>query len=110
MSFIKGLLLASGSSEEESGISGIAKTAFDKFKEIINYILPIALGVVLLVGTIYAIILGVQYSKAEDADKRKEAKGRLVGAVVGFLITLVIIAVIYAILASNLLESVFNSK
>ena len=101
MSFIKGLLL----DVDTDDISGVAKTAFEKFQDIINVILPIVLGVVLLVGTIYAVILGVQYSKAEDADKRKEAKGRLVGAVVGFLITLVIIAVIYAALALFLPDS-----
>lgn len=76
----------------------VTNQALVSFHQIINIVLPIILGVVLLVGTVYAIILGVNYSKAEDADKRKEAKDRLVGAVVGFLITLVLVAVIYACL------------
>ena len=90
-------------------IQGVAQTAFDRFKAIVNVVLPIILGVVLLVGVVYAVILGVNYSKAEDAEKRKAAKERLVGAIVGFLVALVVIAVIYAVLGSNLLSSVFNN-
>ena len=108
MNFLRGLLLdAEGISETD--IQGVAQTAFDRFKAIVNVVLPIILGVVLLVGVVYAVILGVNYSKAEDADKRKVAKERLVGAIVGFLVALVIIAVIYAVLGSNLLSSVFNN-
>ena len=40
-------------------------------------------------GTIYAIVLGVQYSKAETADKRDEAKKRLINAAIGIVIMLV---------------------
>ena len=93
------LLPMLGAGNDEEGISSLVNTAYDKFKNIINIVLPVALGVVLLVGTVYAIILGVRYSKAEDADKREEAKKHLVGAIVGFLITLVLIAVVYAVLA-----------
>lgn len=84
---------------DQQVIYDVADSAFSSAKDIINIVLPIILGVVLLVGTIYAIILGVNYSKAEDAEERKKAKDRLVGAIVGFLITLVIIAVIYAVLS-----------
>lgn len=48
--------------------------------------LIIILGVA---GTIYAIILGVQYAKAESADKRDECKKRLVNAIIGLVIILV---------------------
>ena len=40
-------------------------------------------------GTIYAIVLGVQYAKAETADKRDECKKRLINAVIGIVIMLV---------------------
>ena len=71
------LLPMLGAGNDEEGISSLVNTAYDKFKNIINIVLPVALGVVLLVGTVYAIILGVRYSKAEDADKREEAKKHL---------------------------------
>ena len=106
MNFIRGLLL--DNSGAESSISSLAGGAYETFKRIINIILPVALGVVLLIGTVYAIILGVNYSKAEDADKRKKAREHLVGAIVGFLITLVIIAVIYGILSLDVFRSLIK--
>lgn len=84
-------------------------TSGDKYKDGINYgnspnwvievIAPIIsilnsllVPVIILLGTagmIYGIVLGVQYSKAETADKREELKKRLISAVVGILIALV---------------------
>ncbi len=40
-------------------------------------------------GAIYGIVLGVQFSKAETADKRDETKKRLINAVIGVVIMLV---------------------
>lgn len=40
-------------------------------------------------GAIYGIVLGVQFSKAETADKREETKKRLINAVIGVVIMLV---------------------
>lgn len=42
-------------------------------------------------GAIYGVVLGVQYSKAESADKRDEAKKRLINAVIGVVIMLVVL-------------------
>lgn len=115
MNFLRSLaaniaLVASGDNGPigNENIENIAKSGFNTFKDIIDIVIPIILGVVLLVGTIYAIILGVNYSKAEDADERKKAKERLVGAVVGFLIALVLIAVIYAVLRADFMAKLFN--
>lgn len=108
MAFLRGLLLAESGELNSGSIKEIAESGYETFKSIINIVLPIILGVVLLVGTVYAIILGVNYSKAEDADKRKEAKDRLVGAVVGFLIALVLIAVIYGVLSANFIADMFK--
>ena len=112
MNFIRGLLLDGSGSAIDSGSSmagDVAKNAYAAFKRIINTILPVALGVVLLIGTVYAIVLGVNYSKAEDAEKRKKAREHLVGAIVGFGITLVIIAVIYGVLSLSIFENIFKN-
>ncbi len=45
-------------------------------------------------GLIYSIVLGVQYSKAENADKREEAKKRLVNAIIGFVVLLVLLVIL----------------
>lgn len=95
LSFLRAFL---GEVVSEGTIEDVGKTALEKFQGVINIVIPIALAVVLLIGTIYAIILGVQYSKAEEAEARKTARERLVGAIVGFVITLVLILVIYAVL------------
>ena len=42
-------------------------------------------------GTIYAVILGVNMARAETADKREEAKKRIINAVVALGITIVLI-------------------
>ena len=93
---------------DSGDIGSLVNTAYDKFRSIINIVLPVLLGVVLTVGTVYAIILGVKYSKAEDADKREEAKKHLVGAIVGFLITLVLIAVIYGVLSLDMFRTIIK--
>ena len=51
-------------------------------------------------GTIYAIVLGVQYSKAETADKRDEAKKRLINAVIGIVIMLVALILVKIFVAN----------
>ena len=59
------------------------------------------IGPVLIVigaaAALYAIYLGVMYAKAEDANKRKEVQGRLIGAAIGVVIILVGITVVYAV-------------
>ena len=59
------------------------------------------LGPVLIVigaaAALYAIYLGVMYAKAEDANKRKEVQGRLIGAAIGVVIIILGITLCYAI-------------
>jgi len=69
----------------------------DPLYNALNIILPAAMGIVLLSGTLYAVALGVQYSRAEDSEKRNAAKKKMVNAIIGFGIALVLIAVLYAI-------------
>ena len=42
-------------------------------------------------GSVYAIVLGVAYSKAESGEKRDEAKKRLVNVLIGFVVLLVLL-------------------
>ncbi len=42
-------------------------------------------------GSIYAIVLGVTYSKAESGEKRDEARKRMVNAIIGFVVLLVLL-------------------
>ena len=87
------LVITSGESTEA------ANSVVDPLYSALNIILPSALGVILLSGTIYAIVLGLQYSRAEDSEKRSAAKKKLVGGIIGFGIVIVLVAVLYAVRA-----------
>ena len=55
-------------------------------KWIIQSVLSPVLTVIGAAGVVYAIILGVNYIKAETPDKRKEAQSRLINAIIGVVI------------------------
>ena len=59
--------------------------------DIMDKVLVPLLIVVATAGTIYAIILGVNFAKAESSDKREEAKKRIINFVIGFVITIVLL-------------------
>ena len=46
------------------------------------------------VGAIFVIILGVNFSKAESADKREEAKKRMINAIIGVVVTILLLILI----------------
>ena len=56
---------------------------------LIKSILGPVLGIIGAAGVVYAVVLGVQYAKAEDANARKEVQGRLIGALIGAAIIIV---------------------
>lgn len=64
---------------------------------LINQLVGPALLIVGALGTLYCIVLGVKYAKAEEPQDREKAKGALKNAVVGFILIFVLI------LALNLL-------
>jgi hypothetical protein len=68
---------------------------------VVTGIMKNILGPVLLIigsaAVLFAIYLGVMYAKAEDANKRKEVQGRLIGAVIGVVIIIVGVTLCYAI-------------
>ena len=60
------------------------------------------------VGIIYAIYLGVMLAKAENAEKREEAKKRIINVVIAIAITAVLIFLMY--LFSNNIDWFINLK
>ncbi len=52
-------------------------------------------------GAIYAIVLGVNLSRAESADKREEAKKRLINFVIG-IVAAVILLVLLKLVVNNI--------
>ena len=65
---------------------------------LLNSILGPMLAIVFAVGSLYCVILGVKYAKAEEPQDREKAKGALKNAIIGFVLIFVLI------LALNLLK------
>lgn len=92
---IVGMRFLLGADDEQTAenltqVEKIVKPIDELFDVIIVPLLALIGGA----GTIYAIVLGVQYSKAESSDKREEAKKRLVNTVIGFVVVLVLLIVL----------------
>lgn len=76
-------------------------------RDIIEVVLPVIFAVILSIGVIYGIILGINYAKAEDTQKREEAKKRLVNAIIGFGIAVILAAVMWILSGTALFDSLF---
>lgn len=79
--------LAADSKIDYNGKWAPIKTIID----FIGSVLPYVLIVVATAGTIYAVVLGVNMAKADDAGKREEAKKRIVNFVIALVVTIVLI-------------------
>lgn len=66
--------------------------------ELLNAILTPMLLIVFAAGSLYCVVLGVKYAKAEEPQDREKAKGALKNAIIGFVLIFVLI------LALNLLK------
>ncbi len=69
--------------------------------KVIDDILWPAFAIIATLGIVYAIVLGVNYAKAETSDKKEEAKKRIINAVVGVVVMLALI-VILKVFVSNI--------
>ena len=59
--------------------------------ELIQSLLPPLLGIVGAAGTIFCVILGVKFAKAEEPQDREKAKQHLKNAIIGFVLIFVLI-------------------
>ena len=55
-----------------------------------SVLIPI-LGIVGMAGVIWAIVLGINFAKADSNDKREEAKKRLISLIVGIVVIIVLL-------------------
>ena len=76
--------------EELTQVEKIVKPIDELFDVMIVPLLSLLGGA----GTIYAIVLGVHYSKADSSDKREEAKKRLVNTIIGFVVVFVLLVIL----------------
>ena len=57
---------------------------------LINSLLGPALAIVGAVGSLYCVVLGVKYAKAEEPQDREKAKSHLKNAIIGFVLIFVL--------------------
>ena len=58
---------------------------------LLNSLLGPILGLVGAVGTLYCVLLGVKFAKAEEPQEREKAKAHLKSAIIGFVLIFVLI-------------------
>ena len=58
--------------------------------ELIDSLLTPVLAIVGAVGSLYCVVLGVKYAKAEEPQDREKAKGHLKSAIIGFVLIFVL--------------------
>ena len=68
--------------------------------DILGAIVPILLTLAGTAGAIFIVVLSVNYSKAEDASKREEAKKRLIGSIIG-IVSMVALLIVAQLFVSN---------
>lgn len=66
----------------------------DPVANLVNEFIGPALTLVVAVGTLYCIILGVKYAKAEEPQDREKAKTHLKNAIIGFVLIFVLMVVL----------------
>ena len=70
------------------------ETKFDSITnpivDLINRLLTPALAIVGAIGSLYCVVLGVKYAKAEEPQDREKAKGHLKSAIIGFVLIFVL--------------------
>ena len=59
--------------------------------DICKTLVPIMLAVVGAVGSLWCILLGVKYAKADDPQEHEKAKKGLVNAIIGFVLIFILL-------------------
>ena len=82
--------------------SNMFESVYAPIVSLLNSLLGPLLAIVGAIGTLYCVLLGVKYAKAEEPQDREKAKSHLKNAIIGFVLIFVLI------LALNLLLPVMK--
>jgi len=91
LAFMSRFLLDTGDKLKDEYDNSWWKQIIEPLVTILDSLLIPVIILIGVAGAVYAIVLGVQYAKAESADKRDEAKKRLINAVIGIVIALIVL-------------------
>lgn len=85
---------ATSSPAPTSAVNSGLQAAVKPVVELLNAMLVPAMMVVGAIGTLYCILLGVKFAKAEEQQEREKAKQHLKNAIIGFVLIFVLIVVL----------------
>ena len=93
-SFVAGLTMLATFATTAFATEAQTGTNFDTVTtpivDLINSLLGPVLAIVAAIGTLYCVVLGVKYAKAEEPQDREKAKGHLKSAIIGFVLIFVL--------------------
>lgn len=92
-----GMLLASNLEETSA-----------KVNEVLNNIVGPCLSAVGGMAIIYIVILGVQYAKSENGDKRSEVKKRITNLAIGVVVIFIMVTLCFAIDWAKIVPELFG--
>ncbi len=75
---------------DQSQVQEILEPIFN----LISSVVPVLFMLVGSVGSIWCIVLGVKYAKAEDPQEHEKAKKALINAIIGFVLIFVLLAML----------------
>ncbi len=103
-------ILAGATETGTAAISSVVNKAYETFTSVVGVFLPVIIGVVLLFGVVYGILLGIKFAKAEDTEARDKAKSQLINMVIGVLVALVIAVIVFALLRGKTVKNLFTNN
>lgn len=80
-------LAAEKKTEEDNVFMEVA----DPIVKLINNLFAPLMAIVVAAGTLYCVILGVKFAKAEEPQEHEKAKNHLKNAIIGFVLIFVLI-------------------
>ncbi len=86
-----GALMTTGMLMTTSVFAADYNTVVNPIISLLNNLLGPLLGLVGAVGTLYCVLLGVKFAKAEEPQEREKAKSHLKNAIIGFVLIFVLI-------------------
>ena len=89
-SAVSGVEPSTGGAEDTNGVVSPIYEFLDTFG-------PALIGILLGVGSLYCIILGVQYAKAEKGEERDVAKKKAVNAAISFGVIIILVVLLYGL-------------
>ena len=87
--------------------SNVVRTG-QKVYDVLHNIVGPCLTVLGSIAVIYIIVLGVQYAKSENADKRAEMKKRIVNLAIGVVILFIMLTMCFAIRWDTVIPQLFG--